>query len=97
MPNEKQFAKGLFLYPPGPKTPDFIKCKIVVYRDDLIAWLQQQKNEKISLDVMQSQQSKSWYASVNSWKPQRREDESKAPTAQTEQESDNDLAESAPI
>lgn len=63
--NDKQFINGLLAYKPRDTAPDFIKANILVYRDDLIRWLETQ-GEKIKIDLKESRKGK-WYAELNTY------------------------------
>lgn len=69
---DKQFVDGLIIKPPHEKAPDFVKCSISIKRKDLGNWLRQKDDEWINLDVKVSQNGK-WYAEVNSWKPNKKD------------------------
>lgn len=69
--SKTQFVDGLIVKAPHANAPDFIKCKLAIKRDELIAWLQGQ-DEWVNLDVKSSKGGK-WYASVDNWKPNQNE------------------------
>jgi len=66
------FPEGIRYYAPNEKAPDFIKGNIVLYRDDLIKWLQTQE-EQVRLDVKESKGGKI-YLSVNTYKKGQHDD-----------------------
>jgi len=68
-----KFINGLFARAPHQKAPDFVKCSLSIKREELIAWLSEQEGEWVNIDVKESREGK-WYASVNEWKPEKREE-----------------------
>lgn len=68
MSNDTQFIDGLLVKAPNERAPDYVKAKLSMRREALIAWLQQQDGEWINADVKVSQNGK-WYAAVDNWKP----------------------------
>lgn len=68
MSNETEFVKGLIVKAPNEKAPEYVKAKVSIKREELIAWLQGREGEWINLDIKVSQAGK-WYAAVDSWKP----------------------------
>jgi len=69
MDNKNEFIDGLIMQGPDGKMPEFIKCKISIKREALIAYLQSKKEEWLNIDVKESREKKKWYASLNNWKP----------------------------
>ena len=69
MENKNEFINGLIIQGPDGKMPEFIKCKISIKREALIAYLQSKKEEWLNIDVKESREKKKWYASLNNWKP----------------------------
>ena len=65
-----QFPSGLTVKAPHARAPEYVKAKISIHRERLIAWLQTQEGEWINLDVKASRDGK-WYAAVDDWKPQK--------------------------
>jgi len=63
----KEFVSGLYIYPPNENTAHFIKCKIVLNRQQLLEYLNNSREEKINLDVKENQEGK-FYAEKNTWK-----------------------------
>lgn len=63
-----QFIDGLIVKAPNDRAPDYVKAKLSMRREALIAWLQQQEGDWINADVKVSQNGK-WYAAVDTWKP----------------------------
>lgn len=68
MSNETEFLNGLIVKAPNENAPDYVKAKISIKREELIATLQAKDGEWINLDVKVSQNGK-WYAAVDNWKP----------------------------
>ena len=61
---EKTYLKGLFCFKPHPNSPDFIKAKISIKREDLIEELQNQTGEWIKVDVKEGKDGK-YYTSLS--------------------------------
>jgi len=68
-----KFVDGLIVKAPHEKAPDFVKCAISIKRSELISWLTLQEGDWINLDVKESRAGK-WYAAVNDFKPESRQD-----------------------
>jgi hypothetical protein len=76
-----KFIDGLIVKAPHERAPDFVKAKLSIKRQELIAWLEDQDGEWINADVKESRGGK-WYVSVDEWKPEREKKEEPAtPTA----------------
>jgi hypothetical protein len=74
-----KFIDGLIVKAPHERAPDFVKAKLSIKREELIAWLEDQDGEWINADVKESRGGK-WYVSVDEWKPEReKEPERKGP------------------
>jgi len=79
---EKEFAQGLYVKTAHPNSPDFVKFRISLKREDLIEWLAKKDGEWINLDVKEGFKedehgNKQWYAEVDNWvKPGSEDDES---------------------
>lgn len=69
MSNDVQFIDGLIVKAPNEKAPDYVKAKVSIKRQDLMAWLNQQDGDWINADVKESKGGK-WYVAVDSWKPE---------------------------
>ena len=63
-----QFIDGLVVQAPRDNAPEYVKARLWIKREELIAWLQSQQGESINADVKVSQNGK-WYAAVDTWKP----------------------------
>jgi len=68
MENQKIFVDGLLAKQPDEKAPDWVKCKLSIKREELIAWLTNQEGEWLNLQVSEGRSGK-WYAEVDTWKP----------------------------
>jgi hypothetical protein len=68
MSNEAKFIDGLIVKAPNERAPEYVKAKLSIKRQELMAWLQAQQGDWINADVKVSQGGK-WYAAVDEWKP----------------------------
>lgn len=68
MSGDIQFIDGLIVKAPNENAPEYVKAKLSIKREELIAWLQGQSGEWINADVKESQAGK-WYAAVDNWRP----------------------------
>lgn len=68
MSNDAKFINGLIVKAPNENAPEYVKAKLSIKRDELIAWLQSESGEWINADVKVSQGGK-WYCQIDSWKP----------------------------
>jgi hypothetical protein len=68
MSNDTEFVNGLIVKAPNENAPEYVKAKVSIKREELIAWLQSREGEWINADVKVSQGGK-WYVAVDSWKP----------------------------
>ena len=73
---EVEFVDGLFVKAPNEKAPDFVKCTISIKRKDLGNWLRGKDDEWINLQVKESREGK-WYAQVDNWKPEPKQEQQK--------------------
>lgn len=90
---EKVFAEGIYLKKPGEKAPDFIKANISIHVEKLTEWLKTQPvDEKgyIRLVGKESQGGKSYFE-VDTWKPTKKEDGTKAPEYNEEEINPEDI------
>lgn len=67
--SEAKFIGGLLVKPPHERAPEYVKAKLSIKREELIAWLKTETGEWINADIKVSSGGK-WYASVDDWKPQ---------------------------
>jgi len=67
---EKIFVDGLRFEEPAETAPDFIKGRISIKADELIAFCQKHKNEKgwLNVDLKESKGGKKYFE-LNTWKP----------------------------
>lgn len=68
MSNGTKFINGLIVKAPNDRAPEYVKARISIKREELIAWLQSERGEWINADIKVSQNGK-WYAAVDDWKP----------------------------
>jgi hypothetical protein len=63
-----EFVEGLNAKSPGDKAPEYVKAKLSMKREALIAWLQQREGEWVNAEIKVSKSGK-WYVAVDAWKP----------------------------
>ncbi|MHB8744880.1 MAG: hypothetical protein ACYC9L_17460 [Sulfuricaulis sp.] len=68
--SEIEFVNGLLVKAPHPKAPDYVKAKVSINRERLMAWLSERQDEWINIDVRAASTGK-WYAAVDNWKPEK--------------------------
>lgn len=68
---DTKFTDGLMAKAPNENAPEYVKAKLSIRREELIAWLQQQDGEWINAEVKVSGSSGKWYVAVDQWKPDR--------------------------
>jgi len=68
MSNDTQFINGLIVKAPNDNAPEYVKAKLSIKREELIATLQGMDGEWVNADIKVSQNGK-WYAAVDTWKP----------------------------
>jgi hypothetical protein len=94
MANDTQFIPGLIVKAPHERAPEYVKAKLSIKREELIAWLQQQGGEWINADVKVSRNGK-WYCAVNEWKPkgngERRSDARPSPSVPADEFEDSEI------
>ena len=95
MANDNDFLNGLIVKAPNPNAPDYVKAKLSIKREELIASLQAREGEWINLDIKESREGK-WYAAVDNWKPNGGTGRSNAPKPQR-QAPDDDFGDSIPF
>jgi hypothetical protein len=69
---DARFVDGLIAKAPRQGAPTFVKARLSVKRNELIAWLEKEGGEWVNLDIKESKNGK-WYAQVNDWKPEQKE------------------------
>jgi hypothetical protein len=93
MSDEKQFVDGLIIKPPRQGAPDFVKGSISIKRAELGNWLRSKSDEWINLDIKESKKG-TWYAEVNTWKPQGSEPQPEAKYSKPQPEAPDAVAQS---
>lgn len=68
MSNDTKFINGLIVKAPNGNAPEYVKAKLSIKREELIAWLQTETGEWINADIKVSSGGK-WYAAVDTWQP----------------------------
>lgn len=76
----QKFINGLIVKAPNDRAPEYVKARLSIKREELIAWLQSEHGEWINADIKVSQGGK-WFAAVDDWKPQGGQDRRQAPPA----------------
>lgn len=66
--SDNKFINGLIVKAPNERAPEYVKARISIRREELIAWLQTEQGEWINADIKVSQGGR-WYAAVDDWKP----------------------------
>ena len=95
MPEDKEFPTGLFVSPPRPTAPSFVKGRISIKREDFMAYLSEKDSEWLRIDIKEGFKTDEdgnpkWYAQVDTWvKPSERVSE--APVAAKEAEAGDGL------
>jgi hypothetical protein len=91
MATETQFIPGLIVKAPHERAPEYVKAKLSIKREELLAWLQQQSGDWINADVKVSRNGK-WYCAIDEWKPkgngERRSDSRPSPSAPADEFAD---------
>jgi len=70
MSKDIEFVGGMIAKAPRDNAPEYVKVRLSIKREELIAWLREKHDEWINVDIKESQSGK-WYAAVDSWKPDR--------------------------
>ncbi len=83
-----KFIDGLIVKAPHERAPDFVKARLSIKREELIAWLQSQEGEWVNADIKESKAGK-WYAAVDDWKPEQR---GEAPAARAAKPAESDYS-----
>ena len=66
--SDTNFINGLIVKAPNERAPEYVKAKLSIKREEMIAWLQGQSGEWVNADIKVSQNGK-WYAAVDTWQP----------------------------
>ena len=90
MSEENIFIDGLIVKEPHERAPEFVKAKLSIKREELIAWLQNQSGDWINADVKVSRGGK-WYAAVDTWKPRESGNTQSAPANTPPPDFDDDI------
>jgi len=69
---DKVFLKGFYAKEPVSKPP-WVLFDLLIRREELIEWLQQQEGVWINAQVCRSKSTDKWYAEVNQWSNQDQE------------------------
>ena len=86
MPEDKEFPTGLFVSPPRPSAPAFVKGRISIRTQDFLEYLSEKDSEWLRIDLKQSKRladdgGEVWYAQVDTWvKPSSRTGEKEGPS-----------------
>lgn len=70
MSKDSEFVSGMIAKAPHYNAPEYVKARLSIKREELIAWLQSKDDDWVNVDIKESQNGK-WYAAVDSWKPDR--------------------------
>ncbi len=70
MRDEPRFISGLLVKEPHERAPEYVKARLSIKREELIAWLSAQDGEWINADIKEARTGK-WYVAVDDWKPER--------------------------
>ncbi len=89
MANETKFINGLIVKAPNDNAPEYVKAKLSIKREELIAWLQSEDGEWINADIKVSNGGK-WYVAVDTWKPNGQRQAPRREPAQAKPESWDD-------
>ena len=68
---DKKLFEGAFFERPKAGAPDFVKGKMSMRVDDVVAFLTENKNEKgyCNFDLLLAKNGESLYFQLNTWKP----------------------------
>lgn len=69
MSQETEFVNCLIVKAPHERAPEFVKARLSIRREEMIAWLQTKPDDWINVDIKESRNGK-WYAAVDDWKPE---------------------------
>ena len=81
MPENKEYPTGLFVSPPRPTAPDFVKGRISIRTQEFLEYLSEKDSEWVRIDVKEGFKkdedgNPKWYAQVDTWvKPSERVEE----------------------
>ena len=81
MPENKEYPTGLFVSPPRPTAPDFVKGRISIRTQEFLEYRSEKDSEWVRVDVKERRSkdedgNPKWYAQVDTWvKPSERVEE----------------------
>ena len=75
------FPNGIRVFPPREGAPEFVKGALSIETNKFCAWLGQQPEPTVRLDIKQSRNGK-WYLQLNTWKPKNAETQDDATDGQ---------------
>lgn len=64
---DKIWVDGMRVYKPDERAPQFVKVNVVLHREDLMAWLATQTDDKIKVQVKEASAGH-YYAEVDTYK-----------------------------
>lgn len=68
MSTNTEFVGGMIAKAPHDNAPEYVKARLSIKREELIAWLSARNDEWVNVDIKEAQSGK-WYAAVDNWKP----------------------------
>jgi len=85
---DKTFPKGLIFKVPSDKAPDFVKGTISIKKGEFIDFLNTQEGDWVNIKLLTSREGKA-YSELDTWKPGKRDTQTKPDNRETATESDN--------
>jgi len=79
--NDIEFVKGLYVKPPTSNQPEFVKVRLSIKRKELGNWLRGKTEDWININILQQKSGDGWYAVVNNWKPESKDNKPNGPDA----------------
>lgn len=81
MENETVFADGLYFNKKHDNAPDFVKGGLGIEVDRFVKFLQDNKGDdgRVSLDLLKKKDGTGLYFKLNTWKPEKKEDDIETP------------------
>lgn len=72
MSGENKFIDGLIIKAPNDRAPDYVKAKLSIVNEEMIAFLQARiaAGEKWTNGDIKVSQGGKWYAALDDWKPE---------------------------
>ena len=71
------FPNGIRVFPPNEGAPDFVKGALSIETNKFCAWLGQQPDPMVRLDIKLSRNGK-WYLQLNTWVPNGKKEAAKS-------------------